>query len=115
MVPVVLIAGWLNLASGGSFFLPTNAIWAIVTLIAVGICVLLGRVAGASNATPLWVTCILAAVLVGGFCALTILSIGMLIAPFAIVLLTFSLINLAADLRVQCRNSGVRRRFGRWK
>lgn len=97
VLPVVLIVGWLNLASGDSLYLPTNVIWAIITLIAVGICVLLGRAAGASNATPLWITCLLASVLLAGFCALTILSIGMLIAPLAIVLLTFSLLNLAAD------------------
>ena len=99
VLPVVLIAGWLNLASDDSFNLPINAIWAAVTLIAVGICVLLGRVAGASSATALWITCLLASILLAGFCALTILSIGVLMAPLAIVLLTFSLINLAADFR----------------
>ena len=78
-----------------------NAIWAVVTLIAVGICVLLGRAAGVSHSTPLWITCLLASILLAGFCALTILSIGTLIAPLAIVLLTCSLINLAADFR--CR------------
>ena len=104
VLPVVLIAGSLNLASGYSFYLPTNAIWVIVTLIAVGICVLLGRAAGASNATPLWITCLLASILLAGFCALTILSIGMLIAPLAIVLLTFSLLNLAANYRYRHRS-----------
>ena len=33
VLPVVLIAVWLNLTSGDSFNLPINAIWAIVTLI----------------------------------------------------------------------------------
>ena len=102
VLPVVLIVGWLNLTNlteGAEFLLPFNAVCASVTLIAVGICVLLGRVAGASDATPLWITCLLASVLLAGFCALTILSIGMLIAPLAIVLLTFALLNLAADFR----------------
>ena len=103
VLPVVLIAGWLNLASGDSFNLPINAIWAIVILIAVGICVLLGRAAGTSNATPLWITCILASLLLAGFCALTILGIGVLIAPLVIVLLTFSLVNLAAEFRLRHR------------
>ena len=83
VLPVVLIAVWLNLISDDSFNLPINAIWAIVTLIAVGICVLLGRAAGASNATLLWITCLLASILLAGFCALTILGIGVLIAPFS--------------------------------
>ena len=101
VLPVVLIAGWLNLISSVEIqaLLLSNAIWAIVTLIAVGICMLLGRAAGASNATPLWITCLLVSLLIAGFCALTILSIGMIIAPLAIVLLTFSLVNLAADFR----------------
>lgn len=101
VLPVVLIAGWLNLTSGADVrdLLLSNAIWAIVTLIAVGICVLLGRAAGASNATPLWITCLLASLLLAGFCALTILSIGMLIAPLALVLVTFSLFNLATNFR----------------
>lgn len=100
-LPVVLIAGWLNLTSSAEVqgLLLSNAIWAIVTLVAVGICVLLGRAAGASSATPLWITCFLASILLSGFSALTILSIGMLIAPLAIVLLTFSLINLATNIR----------------
>jgi len=104
-LPVVLIAGWLNLNSSAEVqgLLLSNAIWAIVTLIAVGICVLLGRAADASNATPLWITCLLGSILLVGFCALTILSIGMLIAPLAIVLLTFSLINLAADFWTRYR------------
>ena len=105
VLPVVLIAGWLNLISSAEVqdLLLSNAIWAIVTLIAVGICMLLGRAAGASNATPLWITCLLVSLLIAGFCALTILSIGMIIAPLAIVLLTFLLVNLAADFRF--RNS----------
>ena len=97
-LPVVLIVGWLSLTQGW-VALQLGAIWAIVTLIAVGICVLLGRAAGASNATPLWITCLLASLLLAGFCALTLLSIGMLVAPLAIVLLTFSLLNLATDFR----------------
>ena len=56
MLPVAMIAGWLNLASGDSLYLPTNATWAIVTLIAVGICALLGRAAGAYHGTLLWIT-----------------------------------------------------------
>ena len=99
VLPIVLIAGWLNMASDDSFFLPTNAIWAIVTLIAVGICVLLGRAAGTSSSTPLWITCLLTSILLAGLCALTILGIGAIIAPLAIVLLTFSLVNLAAEFR----------------
>ena len=100
VLPVVLIAGWLNIAaSGDSLYLLTNAIWAIVTLIAVGICILLGGVAGAYSATPLWITCLLASILLAGFCALTILGIGALIAPLPIVLIMFSLLNLAADFR----------------
>ncbi len=101
VLPVVLIAVWLNLTSGAKVqtLLLISAIWAPVTLVAVGVCVLLGRVAGASDATPLWITCLLAFLLLAGFCALTILSIGMLIAPMAVVLLTFSLLNLAADFR----------------
>ena len=75
-----------------------------MTLVAIGICVLLGRAAGAYNATPLWITCLLVSILLAGFCALTILSIGVLIAPLAIVLLTFSLINLAADFRLRHRS-----------
>ena len=103
VLPVVLIAVWLNLTSGAKVqtFLLISAIWAPVTLVAVGICVLLGRAAGASNATPLWITCLLASLILAGFCALTILSIGMLIAPLAVVLLTFSLVNLAADFRLR--------------
>ena len=44
MLPVVLIAGWLNLASGAGakVLLQSNAVRVIVTLIAVGICLLLG-------------------------------------------------------------------------
>ena len=100
MLPVVLIAGWLNIAaSGDSLYLLTHAIWAIVTLVAVGICVLLGRTAGASRATLLWITCLLVSILLAGFCALTILGIGVLIAPLPIVLLTFSLLNFAVDFR----------------
>ena len=105
MLPVVLIVRWLNLASGDSFNLPINAIWAIVILIAVGICILLGRAAGVSNARPLWIACLLTSILLAGFCALIILGIGVLIAPLAIVLLTFSLINLAADFRDRHRTS----------
>ena len=96
---MVLIAVWLNLTSDDSFSLPINAIWAVVTLIAVGICVLLGRAAGPSNATLLWITCLLASLLLAGFCALTILGIGVVIAPLAIVLITFSLVNFATDFR----------------
>ena len=105
ILPVVLIAGWLNLTSGAEVqdLLLSNAIWAIVTLIAVGICLLLRRAAGASTATPLWTTCLLVSLLIAGLCALTILSIGMIIAPLAIVLLTFSLVNLAADFRYRHR------------
>ena len=99
VLPVVLIAVWLNLISDDSFNLPINAIWAIVTFIGVGICVLLGRAAGASNATLLWISCLLASLLLAGFCALAILGIGMVIAPLAIVLITFSLVNLTADFR----------------
>ena len=108
VLPVVLIAGWLNLTSGAKVqtLLLSGAIWAPVTLVAVGICVLLGRAAGASNATPLWITCLLASILLAGFCALTILSIGMLIAPLAVVLLTFSLLNLAVDFRHRRRVRG---------
>ena len=98
VLPVVLIVGWLSFTQGW-VALQLGAIWAVVTLIAVGICLLLGRVARTSNATPLWITCLLASILLAGLCALTILSIGMLIAPLAIVLLTFSLLNLAADFR----------------
>ena len=107
VLPVVLLAGWLNLISGAEVqaLLLSNAIWAVVTLIAVGICVLLGRAAGASNATPLWITCLLAALLLAGFCALTILSIGMLIAPLAVVLLTFSMVNFVADFHLRAGNS----------
>ena len=100
VLPVVLIVGWLSLTKGW-VALQLGALWAIVTLIAVGICVLLGRAAGASRATPLWITCLVASILLAGFCALTILSIGMLIAPLAIVPLTFSLINLGIDYRLQ--------------
>ena len=99
VLPVVLIAVWLNLTSDDSFNLPINAIWAVVTLIAVGICVLLGRAAGPSNATLLWITCLLASLLLAGFCALTILGIGVVIAPLANVLITFSLVNFATDFR----------------
>ena len=100
VLPVILIAGWLNLAaSGDSLYLVTNAIWTIVTLVAAGICALLGRADGTSCATPLWITCFLSSILLAGLCALTILGIGVLIAPLAIVLLTFSLISLAADFR----------------
>ena len=113
-LPVVVIVGWLNLTSGDSLYLPTNAIWVIVTLIAVGICVLLGRAAGASRATPLWITCLLTPILLAGFCALTTLGISALIAPLAIVLLAFSLVNLAADFRLRHRNSRVMRSFGRY-
>ena len=104
VLPVVLAVGWLNLVgrgSGISDLLLGNAIWGLVTLIAVGICVLLGRTAGASNATRLWVVCLLASILLAGFCLLTILSIGMLIFPLAMVLLTFSLVTLAANFRLR--------------
>ena len=47
---------------------------------------LLGRAAGTSGATPLWIACLLVSALLAGFSALTILGIGMLIAPLAIVL-----------------------------
>ena len=106
VLPVVLTIGWLNLMAGGggiSDFLLGNAIWAVVTLIAIGICVLLGRAAGASNATPLWIVCLVMSLLLAGFCLLTILSIGMLIFPLAMVLLTFSLLNLAAGFRIWYR------------
>ena len=105
VLPVLLIVGWLNLNSSAEVqgLLISNAIWAIVTLIAVGICVLLGRAVGASNATPLWITCLLASILLAGFSALTILSVGMLTAPLAIVLFTFSLINLAIDFWTRYR------------
>ena len=102
VLPVVLIVGWLNLVAGGggiSDLLLGNAIWGLVTLIAVGICVLLGRTAGASNATPLWIVCLLMSLLLAGFCYLTLLSIGILIFPLAMVLLAFSLVNLAAGFR----------------
>ena len=87
---VVLTVGWLNLMGGGGGLpglLPGNTIWGLVTLIAVGICMLLGRTAGASNATSLWIVCLLTSFLLGGFCLLTILSIGMLIFPLAMVIL----------------------------
>ena len=47
VLPVVLIAGWLSLTSGAKVqtLLLSGAIWAPVTLVAVGICVLLGRAA----------------------------------------------------------------------
>ncbi len=98
VLPVVLVVGWLSLTQGWDGLL-LSGVWAVVILIAVGVCALLGRAAGASNATPLWIVCLLASVLLVGFSALTILGIGMLIAPLAIVLLTFSLVNLAADFR----------------
>ena len=103
VLPVVLIVGWFNLMAGAggiSDLLLGNAIWGVVTLIAVGICVLLGRTAGASNATPLWIVGLLTSLLLAGFCLLTILSIGMLIFPLPMVLLTFSLVNLAAGFRL---------------
>ena len=106
VLPVVLTVGWLNLVSWGSGIsdlLLGNAIWGAVTLIAVGICVLLGRTAGASNATPLWIVCLLTSLLLAGFCLLTILSIGMLIFPLAMVMLTFSLVSLAANFRLMVR------------
>ena len=99
VLPVVLTVGWLNSRARDMELLELllgNAIWAVVTLIAVGICVLLGRTAGASNATPLWIVGLLTSLLLAGFCLLTILSIGMLIFPLAMVLLAFSLVNLAA-------------------
>ena len=101
VLPVALIAGWLNLTSSAEVqaLLLSNAIWAIVTLVAIGICLLLRRAAGLSNATPLWITYLLASLLLAGFCALTILSIGMVIAPLPIVLIAFSLISLAVDFR----------------
>lgn len=103
VLPALLTMGWLNLKArdGGitDLFLG-NAIWAVVTLIAVGICVLLGRAAGASDATPLWIVCLLTSLLLAGFCLLTILSIGMLIFPLAMVLLTFSILNLATGVRL---------------
>ena len=101
VLPVVLIVGWLNLAaSGDSLYLVTHAIWAAVTLIAIGICVSAWTCCRSvqRNATvdshAYWRQFCIA-----GFCALTILSIGVLIAPLAIVLLTFSLLNLAVDFR----------------
>ena len=51
VLPVVLIVGWLNLMSKGMGIfelLLGNAIWGLVTLIAFGICVLLGRAAAAT-------------------------------------------------------------------
>ena len=99
VLPVVLVAAWLSVRTGREGLLPSLAIWTTVSVIAAGVCALLGRAAGASDATPLWITCLAASVLLAGFCALTILSIGMLIAPLAIALLTFSLVNLAADFR----------------
>ena len=99
VLPVVLVFGWIIVRTGGEGLLPGLAIWTTVTAIAAGVCALLDRAAGASNATPLWITCLAASILLAGFCALTILSIGMLIAPLAIVLLTFSLVNLVADFR----------------
>ena len=98
VLPVVLIAGWLSLTQGWDGLL-LSGVWAAVTLVAVGICVLLGRTAGASNATLLWISCLLASLLLAGFCALAILGIGAVIAPLAIVLITFSLVNLATDFR----------------
>ena len=98
VLPIVLIAGWLSLTQGWDGLL-LSGVWAAVTLVAVGICALLGRAAGVSNATPLWITCLLASILLVGFSALTILGIGMLIAPLAIVLLTFSLVNIVAEFR----------------
>lgn len=106
VLPVVLVVGWLNLMAGDggiSDFLLGNAIWGLVILIAVGICVLLGHVAGGSNTTPLWIICLLTSLLLAGLCLLTILSIGMLIFPLPMVLLTFSLLNLAADFRLWYR------------
>ena len=41
--------------------------------------------------------------LLAGFCLLTILSIGLLIFPLPMVLLTFSLLNLAASCRLRYR------------
>ena len=104
VLPVVLIAGWLSLRSSDDRLLLFSATWGVVTLVAVGICVLLGRAAGTSGATPLWIACLLVSALLAGFSALTILGIGMLIAPLAIVLLTFSLVNLVADFRQQRRS-----------
>ena len=103
VLPVVLIVGWLSLTQGWDGLL-LSGVWAAVTLVAVGICALLGRAAGVSHSTPLWITCLLASILLVGFCALTILSIGILIAPLAIVLLTFSLVSLAADFRFRRRD-----------
>ncbi len=73
LLPAVLIVGWLNLMAGGggiSDLLLGNSIWGVVTFIAVGICVLLGRTAGASNATPLWIVCLLTSFILAGFCLL---------------------------------------------
>ena len=106
VLPAVLIVGWLNSRSKGmgiSELLLGNAIWGLVTLIAVGACMLLGRAAGASNTTLLWIVCLLTSLLLAGLCLLTILSIGMLIFPLPIVLLTFSLLNLAAGFRLWYR------------
>ena len=103
VLPVVLTVGWLNLMAGGggiSDLLLGNAIWGFVTLIAVGICVLIRRSA-ASNVTPPWIVCLLVSLLLAGLCLLTILSIGLLIFPLPMVLLTFALLNLAAGFRLR--------------
>ena len=103
VLPAVLTVGWLNLMAKGmgiSELLLGNAIWSLATLVAIGACALIWRAAAASNAILLWVVCLLASLLLAGFCLLTILSIGMLIFPLAMVPLTFSLLNLAASFRL---------------
>ena len=105
LLPAVLIAGWLNSKAQGmgiSELLLANAIWGFVTLIAVGSCVLIWR-AAASDDRALWIICLLTSLLLAGLCLLTILSIGMLIFPLPMVLLTFSLLNLAAGFRLWYR------------
>ena len=59
----------------------------------------LGPATGGAHAIRLWVACLLVSFLLLGFSALTILSTGMLIAPSGIVLMSFSLVSLVADLR----------------
>ena len=104
VLPVVLTVGWLNSRAKGLDILELllgNAIWAAATLVAVGASTLIWRAAAASNATRIWIVCLLASLLLAGFCLLTILSIGILIFPLAMVLLTFSLVNLAANFRLR--------------
>ena len=106
VLPVVLTVGWLNSRARDMELLELllgNAIWAAVTLVAVGACALIWRAAAVSNATRIWIVCLLASLLLGGFCYLTLLSIGILIFPLAMVLLTFSLVNLAAGFRLWYR------------